>query len=206
MGWIKNGGWGKKRQLLREIPPSRGNGMQDPAQERNEVTGRLARAVTLLENSMGAGLIPHGGASIAYAIRGARDAHGVAAVPGGIVCREGKVSAGGPCAFGADERSALLVLTVMKFDPHMRSAATIRFSEKVLAVFEAVLLECASIDRRREPPGTGTMDWSVAACCKDGVPDVMYDRGGDNQPALLHLFGEDPVGVANNIIICSNRI
>ena len=180
--------------------------VKDPAQERNEVTGRLAQAVTLLENSASAGLIPRGGASIAYAIRGARDSNGVAAVPGGIVCREGKLSACGTCAFGADERSARLVLTVMKFDPLIRSAATISFSEKVLAVFEAVLLECACIDRSSEPPGTGTMDWSVAACCRHGVPDVMYDRGGDNRPALLHIFGEDPVVVANNIIICSNRI
>jgi predicted fused transcriptional regulator/phosphomethylpyrimidine kinase len=38
------------------------------------------------------------------------------------------------------------------------------------------------------------------------VPDVMYDRGRDKKPALMHLFGEDPVDVANNIIILSNRI
>jgi predicted fused transcriptional regulator/phosphomethylpyrimidine kinase len=47
------------------------------------------------------------------------------------------------------------------------------------------------------------MDWGVAAACKNGVPDVIYPRGGRGAFIIL---GEDPVDVANNIIICSNRI
>jgi hydroxymethylpyrimidine/phosphomethylpyrimidine kinase len=180
--------------------------MKDPAQERSEVLGRLTEAVLLLEQSMKAVLIPAGGTSLLYAIRGARERGDVAAVQGGMVIRGGKVSAGGPCAFGADEESARLMLTLMKFDPLVRSVATLRFSEPVRALFEATLLDCAWIDRSHEPPGTSTMDWGVAGCCRNGVPDVLFDPGRNGKPACIHLSGEDPIDVANNIIMCSNRI
>ena len=180
--------------------------MKDPAHERNEVLCRLDLASTHLETMIVPSLIKTGGVSLGYAVRGARDNDGIAAVPGGIVLHEGKVTAGRPCAFGADEACARIVLTTMKFDPHIRSAATIPFSENVLAVFRAMLMECASVDSRHTSPQISTMDWGIAACCNDGVPDIIYDRGGDKKPGFIHIFGEEPLVVANNIIICSNRI
>jgi hydroxymethylpyrimidine/phosphomethylpyrimidine kinase len=180
--------------------------VKDPAQERNEVLYRLDLAVSHLEASMSTLLIPDSGASIVYAIKGARDRNGVAAVPGGIVLREGKVTAGRPCAFGADEKSARIVLTAMKFDPHIRSVVTISFSEKILSVFQAMLLECTPIDYTKKAPSISTMDWEVASCCNDGVPDIIYERDGNKKSGIMHIFGEDPVVVRNNIIICSNRI
>ena len=50
------------------------------------------------------------------------------------------------------------------------------------------------------------MDWGVSSCCRDGVPDVIFDRGAPGKEGLIRLFGENPDAVANNIIICSNRI
>jgi hydroxymethylpyrimidine/phosphomethylpyrimidine kinase len=88
----------------------------------------------------------------------------------------------------------------------MRSAATIRFSEKALAVFRAMFLECIPVSSHQKPPAITSMDWGVAACCNGGVPDIIYDSGGNEKPGYMHIFGEDPVVVANNIIICSNRI
>jgi len=180
--------------------------MHDPAQQRNEILNRLELAVTHLVDSMSAQLVPESGASIGYAITGARESNGIAAVPGKIVVRKGRVSAGGPCAFGADDACARIILTVMKCDPLMRSAATIRFSGKALAVFEAMLLECAPLERSRKAPGISTMDWGIASCCNDGVPDIIFDKCNETRPGVIHIFGEDPLVVANNIIICSNRI
>ena len=180
--------------------------VKDPVQERNEVLYRLDLAVNHLETSMSPLLIPDSGASVVYAIKGARDRDGVAAVPGGIVLRDGMVTAGKPCAFGADEQCARIVLTAMKFDPLMRSAATIRFSENALAMFKGMLLECTPLDRNQKATGISTMDFGVASCCNDGVPDIIYDSGGNKQSGIIHIFGEDPVVVTNNIIICSNRI
>jgi len=180
--------------------------VKDPVQERNEVLCRLDLAAAHLEASLNALLIADSGASLVYAVKGARDRDGVAAVPGGVVLFEGKVTAGRPCAFGADEQCARIVLTAMKFDPLMRSAATISFSENVLEVFRAMLMECIPVDQNRKSPAISTMDWSVASCCNDGVPDIIYEGGGNKKNGYMHIFGEDPVVVANNIIICSNRI
>ena len=50
------------------------------------------------------------------------------------------------------------------------------------------------------------MDWGIASCCKDGVPDVIFSEGTGEKESRIILFGEGPADVANNIIICSNRI
>jgi hydroxymethylpyrimidine/phosphomethylpyrimidine kinase len=180
--------------------------MKDPGRERSDVLERLAQATALLERSLDVRLIPTKGANLAYAIRGARDKNDVAAVQGGIINENGKPHAAGPGAFGGDEGTARVVLTVMKFDPLMRSAATLRFSKNTLMVIESLLLECTSFDRTREPPGISTMDWGVASCCKEGVPDVCYDYGGTGKEAIIRFLGENPIDVTNNIIMISNRI
>lgn len=180
--------------------------MHNPAHQRNEILNRLELAVTYRKDSMSIQLVPESGVSVGYAIPGARDSNGVAGVPGGMVISDGKVTARHPCAFGADEPCARIILTAMKSDPCIRSAATIRFSENVLAVFEAMLLECIPLDHTRKAPGISSMDWGIASSCNDGVPEIIYDTGGKNKPGIIHIFGEDPVVVANNIIICSNRI
>ncbi len=180
--------------------------MKDPSWERSTVLEKLTAAAELLERSMDIRLIPKKGARLAYAIHSARDKNGVAAVQGGIIQEHGKPHAAGPCAFGADEDIARIVLTVMKFDPHIRCVGTLRFSRNVLVVIENLLLECTSFDPASEPPGISTMDWGVASCCKEGVPDVCYDYGGRGKEATIRFFGEDPIDVTNNIIMISNRI
>lgn len=178
----------------------------DPNRERSDALENLATAVALLEQSMDVRLIPARGTKLGFAIRGARDNGGVAAVTSGIIDDSGKPHAGGPCAFGVDEEIARMILTAMKFDPHIRSAATLRFSGKILGIIENLLLECTSFDPVSEPPGISTMDWGVASCCKEGVPDICYDTGGTGKEAIIRLFGENPVDVSNNIIMISNRI
>jgi len=49
------------------------------------------------------------------------------------------------------------------------------------------------------------MDWSIASCCKEGVPDVCYPNQWGDESVFI-IFGEDPVDVSNNIIMISNRI
>jgi hydroxymethylpyrimidine/phosphomethylpyrimidine kinase len=180
--------------------------MKDPTQQRSEVLEQVQGAVVLLERSMDARLIPAQNANIAYAITGARDKNGVAAVPGGITTTGTGIRASGPCAFGADESISRIVLTAMKFDPVMRSAAVLRYSSRVISVMEDMFLECRSFDASAKPPGTSTMDWGVASCCEEGVPDVIFDRSTRDGEPRIRLFGEDSLDVSNNIIMLSNRI
>ncbi|MEI8330218.1 MAG: thiamine-phosphate synthase family protein [Methanomicrobiales archaeon] len=180
--------------------------MKDPVLERNKVLYRLDLAVTHLQESMSGLLIPDDGASLGYAVKGARDRESVAAVTGGMVLCVGRVTAGGTCAFGADVACARSILTVMKTNPLIRSAATVKFSENALDVFEAMLLECVPLDQSVKAPPISTMIWGIAACCTDGVPDVIYDDGRNKKPGIMYIFGEDPLVVTNNIIICSDRM
>lgn len=178
----------------------------DPASERNAALSRLQSATSLLDQSLNPALVPQGGAQIGYAIRGARDKNGVAAIEGRI-SGPAAGETGRRCSYGTDEEIARVILTVMKFDPARRSAAILRFSQRALAVFEGDLfLECAPVDTAKAPKGISTMDWGIAACCREEVPDVIYPRGPGAESAPLILLGEEPVDVANNIIICSNRI
>jgi len=152
-------------------------------------------------------LIPPEGISFGFAIRGARDTRGVAAVNGGIKYRERGRAAAGPCVFDTDEPVVRIILTIMKFDPVVRCAALLQFSERAIGIFENDLfLECASLDANTANLGISTMDWGIASCCKEGVPDVCYDTGGKGKEAIIRLFGEEPNDVSNNIIMISNRI
>jgi predicted fused transcriptional regulator/phosphomethylpyrimidine kinase len=180
--------------------------MKDPARERNDTLETLREAVRLLIQSLDIRLIPHNGALLGYAIHGARDKNGVAALKGGVVAGNEKPHITGPCDFGVDEDIARIILTAMRFDPTIRSAATLRCSRKVHQVIESLLLECSSFEPAQKPPMISTMDWGVASCCKEGVPDVCYWRGEHGNESGIILFGEDPVDVANNIIMISNRM
>jgi hydroxymethylpyrimidine/phosphomethylpyrimidine kinase len=180
--------------------------MNKPDRERSDALEKLEMAAAILEQSLDVRLIPEGGTRLGYAIRGARDKEGIVSVQGGITNKNGKARLAGPCAFGVDEDISRMILTTMKFDPRMRCAATLRFSGKVLDIIKSLLLECSSFDPSSAKPGISTMDWGVASCCKEGVPDVCYDTGGKGNEAIIRLFGEEPNDVSNNIIMISNRI
>ncbi|HEX3002539.1 MAG TPA: thiamine-phosphate synthase family protein [Methanoregula sp.] len=178
--------------------------MMDPTAERSTVIAQLESAVAPLAGSISAKLIPPSGAQVGYAIRGARDKNGVAAIEGRIT-RAGAPA--GLCAFGVDEEIARVILTVMKFDPLCRSAALLRCSDRALDVLDGDLfLECVSYDAMKAPKGISTMDWGIASCCRDEIPDVIYAEGGRAASSPLIVLAEEPVDVVNNIIICSNRI
>jgi len=177
----------------------------DPARERTDTIATLRAALIPLEQSMSVRLIPPEGACFGYAMRGARDSSGIAAVR--ILNDDGHPRPAAPGTFGTDEPMARIILTAMKFNPAMRSAAVIGFSERALSVLEDHLfLECAAYPAAPAQPGISTMDWGIASACKKGIPDVIYKKNPDKAQAWIAIFGEDPADVANNIIICSGRI
>ena len=179
----------------------------DPVSERSAVLAQLEQAVALLKQSMSPALVPPAGAQIGYAIRGARDTGGIASVEGRISGPAGAMKTGGPCSFGTDEEIARVILTILKFDPRRRSAALLRFTDRALDMLDGDLfLECVSNDGSKIRAGISTMDWGIASCCNKEVPDVIYLENDRSSDATLVLLGENPIDVANNIIICSNRI
>jgi len=175
-------------------------------EEEEEVRGKLELAVKILAEEMLPSLVPGGGANIGYALRGARTREDVAGVQGGIVNTGSKVQPAGGVTFGAAESVARVVLTAMRTDPQIRSAAVIGYSMTAIAILEDLLLEICEFDRTRDPPGVSTMDWGVAFCCREGVPDVIFDRGAAGKEPLIRILGEEPVTVAQTIVAVSHRI
>jgi len=174
--------------------------------ERDEVLHRLRRAVELLAGAMDMRLLPESGGNIAFAVRNARDGRDVASVRGGITARDGKFLPSGACEFDTGTDISRILLTVMKFDPEMRSAAVIGYSDRALNLLRDMSTGCCEVNRTKEPPGISTMDWGIASCCSDGVPGVLYDPGAGKSGGLIYCIGEDVVEIANTIIILSHRI
>jgi len=171
-----------------------------------EVRRRLELAVQILAEEMSPILVPDGGSQIGYALRGARRREEVAGIEGGLMPGGGKIHPSGDVTFGAGEGVARLVLTAMRTDPEIRSGAEIRYSPAILSVLEDLLLEICEFDRSREPPGVSTMDWGVASCCRDSVPDVIFDRGAPGKEGLIRILGEEPVAVAQTIVAVGRRL
>ena len=175
-------------------------------EDRARVIACMGEAVALLTGRMDARLIPEVGMNIVYALPDARSKDDVAGVLGRIVRLGDRVHPVGAIAFGASDHMARIVITAMRFDPRVRSAANVRFSEAILPELENLLFEVCSFDRAKEPPGVQTMDWGVASCCREGVPDAIYDRGAVGKEPMIRVLAEDPVMVAHNILKLSNRI
>jgi hydroxymethylpyrimidine/phosphomethylpyrimidine kinase len=179
----------------------------DPAQERCNTLALLQAAVKTTEESVSPRLIPPEGIAFGYALRGARDAGAVAATDGGIRIGTNGRAIAGPCSFGTGESVVTVILTLMKFEPAVRSAAVVQYSDRALRVFENDLfLESALVNAASSQKGISTMDWGIASCCREEIPGVIYRKGATAADSRIILPGEAPADVLNNIIICSNRI
>jgi len=180
--------------------------MGSPAEERSETLADLGTAAGMLVVSMNNRLVPKKGGNIGYALKGAREGEGVAAITGGFAADGRSVRCNGPAAFGADPEISRIILTAMKFDPSIRSAGVIRYSEKAFRILSDMCVDSATADPARFPCGTVSMDWAVASCCAEGVPGVIAIHGDDPETGFICVFGENPHEVASNIIILSHRI
>lgn len=176
------------------------------AEERTRVLQELNNAVLQLAVAINPVMIPHQGIRIGYALEKARENQDVSAVKRRPRDESRDIETPGELAFGADDDLARMVLTAMRFDPAIRSAAVVRYDPAIVRACEDLFFDICHFDRRKEPPGIRTMEWGIASCCRDGVPDVIYDEGGAGKEAMIRFFGENPVVVANNIIKVSGRI
>ncbi|WP_048148842.1 thiamine-phosphate synthase family protein [Methanolacinia paynteri] len=174
---------------------------------KEKVIGAVQKAVGKISEYMNSKLIPEVGMNIGFAIPDATSVSDVAAVEGRIVRKGDAVFPVGDVKMGASDHVARIIITAMKYDPEMRAAANVRYSDAILKVLEDMPLEIRSFDRGREPAGVSTMDWGVASCCsEDDVPDVIYDMGAVGKEPMIRILGEDPASVVNNILMLSERI
>ncbi|PXF60973.1 MAG: bifunctional hydroxymethylpyrimidine kinase/phosphomethylpyrimidine kinase [Candidatus Methanogaster sp.] len=160
----------------------------------------VSAAVKAIEGSRSfASLIPEVGCNIGSAIPEAQSVGDVAAVRGRIAkIGGGRARAVGCAEFGASSHIARLILAVMQFDPMIRSAMNIRYSEGVISACEECGYTMASFDRKDEPPHHKTMDWGAEYAITEAgsVPQVIWDAGGVGKEAMVRILGRSAVEVA----------
>ncbi|MDD1743174.1 MAG: bifunctional hydroxymethylpyrimidine kinase/phosphomethylpyrimidine kinase [Methanomassiliicoccales archaeon] len=161
----------------------------------------LDEAVAMLEGMLRREWVPEVGINFAYALPRARYHEDVCAIKGRIVGFGDVARHVGCLGFGASRHVARIVLAAMHFDPSMRSALNLRYSEENLSKLMACGLDIASFERRNEPKGVSTMEWGTAMAIKKAgkMPDAIFDRGGIGKEPMIRVLGHDPFEVIEKI-------
>ncbi|MCD6279120.1 MAG: bifunctional hydroxymethylpyrimidine kinase/phosphomethylpyrimidine kinase [Desulfurococcales archaeon] len=144
----------------------------------------------------------------------ARGVDDVAGVLGRVVRYGNKVKAVGPPTFGASSHLARAVLKVMEFDPSMRAALNIRYSEDVLEAAGKLGLKISFYDRSEEPPEVkvregATIPWGIEAAIKrvEGtVPDLIFHKGDVGKEPMINIFGRSAVDVVMKLIKIAEQV
>jgi predicted fused transcriptional regulator/phosphomethylpyrimidine kinase/predicted transcriptional regulator len=150
-----------------------------------------------------AAMTPEIGMNIAYAKPEATDIGEVVGVPGKIRPIGDRLRASRPPDFGGSSHVARAALTMMRFDPSLRSAISLKYDREVIEVCEGLNLAVSNFDRSEEPIEVKEVDgrtipWGVErAVEKIGKPpDVIYDLGEVGKEPMIFLFGRNAQEVA----------
>lgn len=138
----------------------------------------------------------------------------VAAIPGRIGRYRNTIIINARPEFGVSKHIAKAILTIMEFDPEIRSAANIVYNKSVEDAVKRLGLIYSSFDRREEPPEIkrvegGTTPWGIrTAVEKIGgkIPDVVFDYGEHGKEPLAFIFGRNALEVANKIVEIARNI
>jgi len=186
--------------------------------EKHYVLENLRKAVELIEEhgELVSKLIPEVQMNIAMSLPKpyAKSVRDVAAIPGRIVRLNGKVKASSPPEFGASKHVARAVLKAMEYNPNIRAAANIRYSEDILKAVKELGYTISFYDRRKEPPEVkaregASIPWGISEAVKafgGKVPDVVYHLGDWGKEPMITVFGRDAVEVALKIIRIAKKL
>lgn len=168
--------------------------------ERWMVVNRLLQAKQLLGRLNPVELIPDIQMNICYALPDAKTVENIAAFPGSIGWHEKAMLFRGDPQFGASSHVARLVLTYMRYHPHIRCAASIRYDETIIKKATAKRLAIEFFDRMKESKkikgaGGENLDYLVDSVLKKAKkpPDIIYDRGAIGKEPVIRLFAKDPL-------------
>lgn len=172
------------------------------------VLTEVETAVEALESILDARLLPEVGSNIGYCVEGALEAEDVAALTGRIVRVGEKAQAVGCARFGASKHVARIVLAAHARDASVRCAMNIKYSPKAVRACRAAKLSVTSFDRAKEPKGASSMTWGVSRTIErhGGVPDVIFDMGGQGKEPMIRIMGKDPRDVVRKLRSISKRL
>jgi len=101
----------------------------------------------------------------------------------------------------------------MHFGGSYRSAMNIRFSEEIVDILQALKFDVASFNRANEPAEVklregSSLEWGTTDALSryQGIPDAVFDRGGDGKEPIVRILGRNPAEVADKVIKVSKAL
>jgi hydroxymethylpyrimidine kinase/phosphomethylpyrimidine kinase len=182
--------------------------------ERYRVLKDLREAVKTLEGASGlARLVAEVQLNVGMALPYASTVDDIAAMEGRITRRGEFVRASGCPWFGASGHIARTILAVRRFNPAMRAAMNLRYSEETLEALRGMGLVVSYYDRKEEPPESkriegNTTYWGAEQAVKGvgRVPDVIYHLGDWGKEPMIVLLGESATQVALRAVELTRRM
>jgi hydroxymethylpyrimidine/phosphomethylpyrimidine kinase len=176
--------------------------------EDHKIVEDLRRAVQMIESTGEmAALIPEIGMNVVYAKPEASAMEEVVGVPGRIRPLRGSPRASSAPEFGGSSHVSRAALTMMRYEPSMLSAISLKFDWDLVEICREIGLTVSFFDRREEPPEVKRVDgrtipWGVRRAVEaiGGAPDVVYDEGDIGKEPMIFLFGRTPQEVAHRAI------
>jgi hydroxymethylpyrimidine/phosphomethylpyrimidine kinase len=170
--------------------------------EQFDVWLQLKNAVETLVSFLPSQYIPEVGMNVAYSLPDARRQNDVCAINGRITRHSDKPFLCGTLGFGASKHVASIVLAALSFEPTMRSALNIRYTEKTLHLCKTLGFTIGTFDRKNEPPtAQSTMEWgtkhTITTC--GSIPDIIYDTGSVGKEPMIRILGKNPHDVVQKI-------
>jgi hydroxymethylpyrimidine/phosphomethylpyrimidine kinase len=210
------------RSIMYGLKIGKGMGPVDPTSnlridaERYRVMSRMHDAITLIESSeVLSPLSPECQINIVMALPTpyAKDIESVCGIPGRILNISGRLKAASCPVFGASRHVARAVLTAMAFDPRVRSAMNIRYSQDIISICKKLGLRIGFYDRKKEPRNLkvregASIPWGIKTAIKKlgRVPDIIYHQGDLGKEPMIIMLGRDPVEIVMQSIKIGKKL
>ncbi|EHP87373.1 thiamine-phosphate synthase family protein [Methanotorris formicicus] len=168
---------------------------------KEKVIKNLSYALYLLKK-IEFSLIPEVGSNIAESLLLPNSFKDVAALTGRIIKNKlGGFYIVGDVEFGASEHIAKIILTAKNYNPQIRACMNIRYEEDLIDALSEKF-SISSFDRKLEPPNVSTMEWGTKYACEKfgGVPDIIYDKGGDGKEPMIRVLGVNTIEVVKKVV------
>ncbi len=183
---------------------------------RYEVLESLQTAAQRLQREDIRPLIPEVMSNLAYATPYPEGPQDVAAFPGRLVKSPDAILIPSPPAFGASPQLAEIILTVMAFQPDLRSAMNCRVVQPLDHLGPLLHLKIDSFEPSQAPTeikdqDTDILAWGVTKVLNglkswEPPPDLIYERADVGKEPQLYILGRNPMEVAEKALALKHAL
>lgn len=178
--------------------------------ERTNVLSNLDRALNLLENSENFSvLMPELRVNLAMGISDAKDVSDIAGIPGRIVLVRGQPKAVERPAFNVSHHIALVLLTIMQYDPNKRAVMNVRYDEEIKRACYELNFTLSEFNRENVPKDITDIDtWGITSVIStiDTVPDCISDIGAFGIEPCMYIIGNDAEDVVRKALDVADNL